>query len=446
MLKTFKIGGVHPEPNKISAGKKIVTAALPKQAVFPLSQHIGAPAVPCVQRGDTVLVGTRIADPVGFVSAAIHSSVSGKVAKIDTVVDTSGFRKPAIFIDVEGDKWESDIDRSDTLILQCTISQQEIFDRIKNAGIVGLGGACFPTHVKLMPPKDCKIDTLIINAAECEPFLTADHRLMLEYPDQIIVGIRIMLKALGIEYAVIGIEENKPDAIALMRAKTSMVSGMEVVPLKMKYPQGGEKQLIEAVTGRRVPPPPALPASMGCVVQNIGTVFAVYEAVQKKKPLIERIVTVTGKSVLEPSNLKVRLGTPVSQLIEAAGGLPEDTSKIVSGGPMMGRPLLGTDVPVVKGTSGILMIPESDAVRHKERTCIRCGKCITACPMGLEPYLLAVASEMEDWERAEENWIMSCIECGCCQSTCPSRRPLLDWVRLAKSRVNDIIRARNTKI
>ena len=446
MLKTFKIGGVHPEPNKISAGKKIVTAALPKQAVFPLSQHIGAPAVPCVQRGDTVLVGTRIADPVGFVSAAIHSSVSGKVAKIDTVVDTSGFRKPAIFIDVEGDKWESDIDRSDTLILQCTISQQEIFDRIKNAGIVGLGGACFPTHVKLMPPKDCKIDTLIINAAECEPFLTADHRLMLEYPDQIIVGIRIMLKALGIEYAVIGIEENKPDAIALMRAKTSMVSGMEVVPLKMKYPQGGEKQLIEAVTGHRVPPPPALPASVGCVVQNIGTVFAVYEAVQKKKPLIERIVTVTGKSVLEPSNLKVRLGTPVSQLIEAAGGLPEDTSKIVSGGPMMGRPLLGTDVPVVKGTSGILMIPESDAVRHKERTCIRCGKCITACPMGLEPYLLAVASEMEDWERAEENWIMSCIECGCCQSTCPSRRPLLDWVRLAKNRVNDMIRARNTKI
>ncbi len=446
MLKTFKIGGVHPEPNKISAGKKIVTAALPKQAVFPLSQHIGAPAVPCVQRGDTVLVGTRIADPVGFVSAAIHSSVSGKVAKIDTVVDTSGFRKPAIFIDVEGDKWESDIDRSDTLILQCTISQQEIFDRIKNAGIVGLGGACFPTHVKLMPPKDCKIDTLIINAAECEPFLTADHRLMLEYPDQIIVGIRIMLKALGIEYAVIGIEENKPDAIALMRAKTSMVSGMEVVPLKMKYPQGGEKQLIEAVTGRRVPPPPALPASVGCVVQNIGTVFAVYEAVQKRKPLIERIVTVTGKSVQNPSNLKVRLGTPISQLIEAAGGLPEDTSKIVSGGPMMGRPLLGTDVPVVKGTSGILMIPESDAVRHKERTCIRCGKCITACPMGLEPYLLAVASEMEDWERAEENWIMSCIECGCCQSTCPSRRPLLDWVRLAKNRVNDIIRARNTKI
>ncbi len=446
MLKTFKIGGVHPEPNKISAGKKIVTAALPKQAVFPLSQHIGAPAVPCVQRGDTVLVGTRIADPVGFVSAAIHSSVSGKVAKIDTVVDTSGFRKPAIFIDVEGDKWESDIDRSDTLILQCTISQQEIFDRIKNAGIVGLGGACFPTHVKLMPPKDCKIDTLIINAAECEPFLTADHRLMLEYPDQIIVGIRIMLKALGIEYAVIGIEENKPDAIALMRAKTSMVSGMEVVPLKMKYPQGGEKQLIEAVTGRRVPPPPALPASVGCVVQNIGTVFAVYEAVQKKKPLIERIVTVTGKSVQNPSNLKVRLGTPISQLIEAAGGLPEDTSKIVSGGPMMGRPLLGTDVPVVKGTSGILMIPESDAVRHKERTCIRCGKCITACPMGLEPYLLAVASEMEDWERAEENWIMSCIECGCCQSTCPSRRPLLDWVRLAKNRVNDMIRARNTKI
>ena len=445
MANTFKIGGVHPEPNKLSAGSRIVNAPLPKQAVFPLSQHIGAPAVPCVRKGDTVLVGTRIADAGGFMSAPIHSSVSGKVAKIDTVLDASGFRKPAIFIDVEGDSWEPGIDRTDTLSLLCSLTQQEILDCIRDAGVVGMGGACFPTHVKLSPPKDCRSDVLIVNAVECEPYLTADHRLMLEHSDEIIVGVRILLKVLGIDRAVIGIEENKPDAIQLLRSKTSMVSGIEIMPLRMKYPQGGEKQLIEAVTGRQVPPPPALPANVGCVVQNVGTVFAVYEAVQKRKPLIERIVTVTGKSVKNPCNLKVRLGTPVSQLIEMAGGMPEDTGKLISGGPMMGRPLLDDSVPVVKGTSGILMIPESEAARLEERNCIRCAKCVQACPMGLEPYLLATASAAQDWECAEENWIMSCIECGCCQSTCPSRRPLLDWVRLAKNRVGGIIRARNAK-
>lgn len=444
-MNTFTIGGVHPQPNKLTAGRKIETLALPKQAVFPLSQHIGAPAVPCVQKGDTVRVGTRIAEPGGFMSASIHSSVSGKVAKIDTVVDASGLRKPAIFIDVEGDEWEPSIDRTDTLLLQNNLSREEIIERIKNSGVVGMGGACFPTHVKLSPPKDCTIDTLIVNAVECEPYLTADHRLMLEHPDEIIVGIKLILKVLGIDRAVIGVETNKQDAIELMNSKLSMVSGIEVMPLQMKYPQGGEKQLIEAVTGRQVPPPPALPANVGCVVQNVGTVFAVYEAVMKNKPLIERIVTVTGKSVKNPCNLKVRMGTPVSQLIEYAGGMPDDTGKLISGGPMMGRPLLDETAPVVKGTSGILMIPESEAARREERNCIRCAKCVQACPMGLEPYLLATASESSDWECAEENWIMSCIECGCCQSTCPSRRPLLDWVRLAKNRVGGIIRARNAK-
>ena len=444
-MNTFKIGGVHPEPNKLTADRKIETLALPTQAVFPLSQHIGAPAVPCVQKGDVVMVGTRIAEPGGFMSAAIHSSVSGKVAKIDTVVDASGLRKPAIFIDVEGDEWEPSIDRSEKLVLMTHKTREEIIECIKDSGIVGMGGACFPTHVKLCPPKECKIDTLIINAVECEPFLTADHRLMLECPDQIIIGIKVILKALGLDRAVIGIEANKPDAIELMRSKTAMVSGIEVMPLMMKYPQGGEKQLIEAVTGRQVPPPPALPANVGCVVQNVGTVFAVYEAVMKNKPLIERIVTVTGKDVKNPCNLRVRMGTPVSQLIEFAGGMPEDTGKLISGGPMMGRPLLDETAPVVKGTSGVLMIPENEAARQAERNCIRCAKCVQACPMGLEPYLLASASKAGDWECAEDNWIMSCIECGCCQSTCPSRRPLLDWVRLAKNRVGGIIRARNAK-
>ena len=444
-MNTFKIGGVHPKPNKLTAGKKTEVLDLPKQAVFPLSQHIGAPAVPCVQKGDYVRVGTKIAEPGGFMSASIHSSVSGKVAKIDTIVDASGLRKPAIFIDVEGDEWEPAIDRSDKLVLQSNKTREEIIECIKNAGIVGMGGACFPTHVKLCPPKECIIDTLIINAVECEPYLTADHRLMLEHPDEIIIGIKIILKVLGIDRAVIGVESNKPDAISLLQSKTSMVSGIEVMPLKMKYPQGGEKQLIEAVTGRQVPPPPALPANVGCVVQNVGTVFAIYEAVMKNKPLIERIVTVTGQGVKNPCNLKVRMGTPVSQLLEYAGGMPEDTGKLISGGPMMGRPLLDDTAPVVKGTSGILLIPEKEAARKQERTCIRCAKCVQACPMGLEPYLLATASESADWECAEENWIMSCIECGCCQSTCPSRRPLLDWVRLAKNRVGGIIRARNAK-
>jgi len=444
-MNTFKIGGVHPNSNKLTAGKKIEVLDLPAQAVFPLSQHIGAPAVPCVQKGDSVLVGTRIAEPGGFMSASIHSSVSGKVAKIDSIVDASGLRKPAIFIDVEGDEWDPSIDRSEKLVLQSTMSREEIVERIKNCGIVGMGGACFPTHVKLCPPKEFTIDTLIINAVECEPYLTADHRLLLEYPDQIVIGIKVILKVLGIDRAVIGIEENKPDAIELMRSKISMVSGIEVMPLKMKYPQGGEKQLIEAVTGRQVPPPPALPASVGCVVQNVGTVFAIYEAVMKNKPLIDRIVTVTGKEVTNPCNLKVRMGTPVSQLIEYAGGMPADTGKLISGGPMMGRPLLDDTAPVVKGTSGVLMLPRSEAARREERNCIRCAKCVQACPMGLEPYLLATASERSEWAVAEENWIMSCIECGCCQSTCPSRRPLLDWVRLAKNRVGGIIRARNAK-
>lgn len=445
MSNTFKIGGVHPNPSKLTANRTIEPAALPVQAVFPLSQHIGAPAVPCVAKGDQVLVGTVIAQPGGFMSAAIHSSVSGKVAKIDTVIDASGQRKPAIFIDVQGDEWDPSIDRSTTLVQQLNLTKEEIIERIRNAGVVGMGGACFPTHVKLCPPPTCKIDTLIINAVECEPYLTADHRLMLEYPDQIIVGVRIIMKALGIDRAVIGIEENKPDAIELLQRKVMMVSGIEVMPLKMKYPQGGEKQLIEAVTGRQVPPPPALPANVGCVVQNVGTVYAIYEAVIKNKPLIERIVTVTGDSVKNPCNLKVRMGTPVSQIIEQAGGMPEDTGKLLSGGPMMGRPLLGADAPVVKGTSGILMLPEKVAERREERNCIRCAKCVDACPMGLEPYKLATATQQQDWEKCEQEWILSCIECGCCQSTCPSRRPLLDWIRLSKNKVNGIVRARQAK-
>lgn len=442
-MKTFRIGGVHPEENKLSAGKKIEVMDLPKQAVFPLSQHIGAPAVPCVAKGDRVKVGTKIADAGGFVSAPIFSSVSGKVAKIDNVIDASGYRKPAILIDVDGDEWETTIDRREDIVYDTPLEPKEIVAKIQNAGLVGMGGACFPVHVKLSPRTP--VDVIIINAVECEPYLTADHSLMLEKPEQILVGVSLIMKAVNVQKAYIAIENNKPDAIALMQEKAKAFAGIEVCPLQVKYPQGGEKQLIDAVVGRQVPNPPALPADVGAIVQNVGTAYAIYEAVMKNKPLFERVVTVTGKSVANPSNFLTRLGTPMSQLIEKAGGMPEDTGKVIGGGPMMGKALLTADVPVCKGSSGILLMTEKEASRGEESPCIRCGKCVSACPMGLEPYLLQKLSEYTDWERAENEQIMTCIECGSCQFTCPSHRPLLDWIRMGKGTVGGIIRARSAK-
>lgn len=401
--------------------------------------------MPCVAKGDLVKVGTKIADAGGFVSAAIFSSVSGKVAKIDSIIDASGYRKPAIFIDVDGDEWEESIDRSETLVKECPLTPEEIVEKIKNAGVVGMGGACFPTHVKLCPPPGSKAECVIINAVECEPYLTADHRLMLEKSDEILVGVSLLMKAAKVEKGYIGIENNKPDAIKLMTEKASAYPGIEVVPLKVKYPQGGEKQLIDAVIGRQVPAPPAIPISVGAVVQNVGTAYAVYEAVMKNKPLFERVVTVTGKSVEKPSNFLARMGTPMSQLIDAAGGLPEDTGKVIGGGPMMGKALMNTEVPVCKGSSGVLIMNDREAKRGEERPCIRCAKCVSACPMGLEPYLLSVLVGQQEWERAEKEDVVSCIECGSCQFTCPSNRPLLDMIRMGKSTVMGIIRARSAK-
>lgn len=444
-MKTFRIGGVHPAENKLSAGKAIETLALPKQAVFPLSQHIGAPAAAIVKKGDLVKVGTKIAEAGGFVSAPIFSSVSGKVNKVDSVIDASGYRKPAIFIDVEGDEWEETIDRSIDLVKECNLTPEEIVAKIKDAGIVGMGGACFPTHVKLMPPPGCKAECVIINAVECEPYLTADHRLMLEKADQILVGVSLLMKAAKVTRGYIGIENNKPDAIQLMTEKARNYTGIEVVPLKVKYPQGGEKQLIDAVIGRQVPAPPAIPINVGAVVQNVGTAYAVYEAVMKNKPLFERVVTVTGKSLQNPSNFLTRMGTPMSQLIDAAGGLPADTGKVIGGGPMMGKALVNTEVPICKGSSGVLIMNDKEARRAEPEPCIRCAKCVSACPMGLEPYLLATCSALKDWERVEKEMIMSCIECGSCQFTCPSHRPMLDYIRMGKGKVGGIIRARNAK-
>jgi len=447
-MKTFKIGGVHPAENKLSAGSPIREAALPKQAVFSMFQHIGAPAKPVVQRGDMVKVGTLLAEAGGFVSAPIYSSVSGKVSKIDAVVDASGTRRQAIFVDVEGDEWEEGIDRSSDLVRledRPELDAKTIVEKIKNAGIVGLGGATFPCHVKLTPPPGCKAECVIINAVECEPYLTADHRLMLEHADEILVGVSLIMKAVAVDKGYIGIENNKPDAIQLMTEKAALYPGIEVVPLKVKYPQGGEKQLIDAVVGRQVPAPPAIPINVGAVVQNVGTAYAIYEAVMKNKPLIDRIITVTGKSVKQPSNLLARLGTPFKQLIDECGGLPEDTGKVIGGGPMMGKALLNLDVPMTKGSSGLLIMNDKEAKRCEPSPCIRCAKCVSACPMGLEPYLLAKVSAQADWETAEQEDITSCIECGSCQFTCPSHRPLLDNIRVGKTTVMGIIRGRAAK-
>jgi len=441
VLKTFKLGGVHPPEHKISADKAIEELGIPKTVFIPVSQHIGAPAVALVNRGDTVKTGQLIAKSGGFVSANIHSSVSGKVKKVDIAPDSSGYPKTGVTIDVEGDEWEESIDRSETLKKEFNLSSKEIIDKIMEAGIVGLGGATFPTHVKLVPPKGMKAEMLILNGVECEPYLTSDHRLMMEKADELLVGTRLLMKALEVEKSYIGIENNKPDAISLLREKSQEYKNIEIVPLKVKYPQGGEKQLIKAITGREVPSG-GLPIAVGAVVSNVGTAYAVYEAVQKNKPLFERIVTVTGKSVEKPSNLKVRIGTPVSELIEAAGGSPEDTGKIISGGPMMGKAISKTEVPVTKGTSGILLIKGQEAKRKEVVACIRCSKCVSVCPMGLEPYYLMTVSEKQLWESAENNNVMDCIECGSCSYTCPSNRPLLDYIRLGKGKVGQIMRAR----
>ena len=441
MFKTFKIGGVHPEANKLSAANAIVGAQLPKTAIIPLAQHIGAPANAVVQKGDKVKVGQLIGEANGFVSANIHSSVSGTVSKVDLAVDVAGFKKPAVFIDVEGDEWLETIDRTDTLIEEIKDDAKTIIGKIKDAGIVGMGGATFPAHVKLAIPEEKKADFLIINGVECEPYLTADHRLMLEKSAELIVGVKILMKAIGVEKAYIGIEANKPDAISKLTDLCAKEQGIEVVPLKLKYPQGGEKQLINAISGREVPSG-KLPIDAGAVVQNVGTAFAVYEAVQKNKPLIERIVTVTGDTVATPSNFRARIGTPVAELIAAAGGDVEKSGKIISGGPMMGKAMANLESTVTKGTSGILMLSEEKAVRPEAGPCIRCAKCVDACPMGLEPYLLMQYSQRQMWAEDEANHIMDCIECGCCIFSCPAKRPILDYVRLGKNTVGKIIRSR----
>ena len=435
-MKTFRIGGVHPAENKLSAAAPIREAQLPKQAVFSMFQHIGAPAVPVVKKGDKVKLGTLLGEAGGFVSAPVYSSVSGTVSKVDVALDASDTRRMAVYVDVEGDEWEEGIDRSSDLVKlsdRPDLDAKTIVEKVKQAGIVGMGGATFPTHVKLSPPPGAKAECVIINAVECEPYLTADHRLMMEKADEVLVGIRLLMKAVGVEKGYVGIENNKPDAITLMRKKAEKYPDIEIVPLKVKYPQGGEKQLIDAVIGRQVPAPPAIPINVGAVVQNVGTAFAVYEAVMSEFGL---------GMVIGNKKMKERVAKLFQQLIDECGGLPEDTGKVIGGGPMMGKALISLEVPMTKGSSGLLIMNDKEARRGVTRPCIRCAKCVSACPMGLEPFLLSALSSQHMWDGAEANNITSCIECGSCAFTCPSHRPLLDMIRLGKTTVMGIIKAR----
>ncbi len=441
MLKTFKIGGIHPNDNKLSAGSAIQVLPVPQEVTVPVAQHIGAPAKPVVAVGDTVKVGQLLAEAGGFVSANVHSPVSGKVKKIEDFIDGNGYRKTGIIITVEGDEWLDTIDRSTGIRREITLAPADIIKKIGEMGLVGMGGATFPTHVKLAVPPGKKCEALIINGVECEPYLTSDHRLMLEKGEEVLIGVKILMTALGVNNAYIGIENNKKDAIEYLTKLAASYPGITVQPLKMRYPQGGEKQLIDACIGRQIPSG-KLPIDVGAVVQNVGTAYAVYEAVQKNKPLIERVVCVTGKPLQKPSNFLVRIGTPVQAVIDAAGGVPENCGKVIGGGPMMGRAFTRLDVPVIKGTSGILLMSEEESKRGEMSPCIRCAKCVSVCPMGLEPFLISKVSMKGDWEMAEENHIMDCIECGSCNYTCPSNRPLLDYIRLGKGKVGGILRAR----
>lgn len=436
-LQTFK-KGIHPaEFKSLCESKSIEILPLPKEVFIPLNQHIGAPCKSVVERNTEVKTGQMIGASSGFVSSTIHASISGKVKAIDNFPHPLGVQGQMIHIISDGnDDW---IEKDSSNANWDKLGKDDLLEIILNAGIVGMGGAAFPTHVKLNPPKSKKIDTLIINGCECEPYLTADHRVMLEQDDELILGIRILMKVLGVSRSIIGIENNKPDAIEIMAKSSSVFEGISVLPLKVKYPQGAEKMLIKAVLSRKVPAD-GLPMDVGVIVNNVGTAIAVAEAVTKKKPLIERVVSVTGDGLREPKNVIARIGTPFQYLIDFCGGLVDETVKVIMGGPMMGLTQYSLQVPVVKATSGILCLTESSVVKDNIYPCILCGTCVNTCPMDLLPTRLAKLSEKEMYETAEDFGILSCCECGSCAFVCPSNIPLVQWIRIGKMRVNELQR------
>ncbi|MBU0614559.1 MAG: electron transport complex subunit RsxC [Nanoarchaeota archaeon] len=424
------IGGIHPNYNKFTSKSKIEVAPSPKLVILPLSQHIGAPCEPLVNVGDTVKVGQKIAEAKAFVSAPIHSSISGTVKKIEDMPHPVLGKCKAIIIESDGKiDWDPTIKQRDNPM---SLDKEELKNMIKEAGIVGMGGATFPTHVKLSPPKEKPINILILNGAECEPYLTCDHKLMIEKCTEIIKGALIIKKILDVQKVVIGVEDNKENAILVLREKIEeMNADIKVIALPTSYPQGAEKTLIYTVTGKVVPAG-GLPMDVGAVVQNVSTAKAVYDAVYESKPLIERVVTVTG-AVNDRKNLLVKIGTPVKQIIEFCGGYSGAASKLISGGPMMGIAQCTEDIPVLKGSSGILVLAKQPEA--EEFDCIRCGKCVEACPMQLMPTTIAQYAEKDMIEKADEYNAADCIECGCCSYVCPSKIPLVQKIKIAKNQI-----------
>jgi len=433
-LKTFP-GGVHPQDSKeFSKDAAIEEMPVPQKVVIPLSQHIGAPAKPVVKVGDEVKAGQKIAEPGGFVSIPMHASISGKITKIAEFPHPTGTTSTAIEITGDGnDDWIELNEEANFL----DFDAEEIKKRISEAGICGMGGAGFPTHVKLSPPPEKPIDTIILNGVECEPFLTADYRLMLEKADEIIWGLKLLMKTVDAQNGIIGIEANKPDVIKKMQDLTATEQNIRVVGLKLKYPQGAEKQLIYAATKRKVPNKGGLPMDVNVVVQNVGTAFAIYEAVRYKKPLVERIITVTGSIVQKPKNLKARIGTKYAELLEYCGGTTAEIGKVISGGPMMGFAIPNLEAPMAKGSSGLLLFNQKQAHKQQENTCIRCGGCVDICPMNLVPCLIAKNVRYEDWEKVEKYGVMDCIKCGSCAYVCPSHIKLIQWIDIGKMKVSE---------
>ena len=435
---TFSIGGIHPQDAKFSRGCATEVLPLPPVVYVSMAQHLGAPAVPCVAPGYKVKVGTVIGEPAGFISAYVHSPVSGTVKTVAPRKDMLGNNVMHVEITVEGDEWEETIDRTPDIITEIPTDRNAVLDKIKMAGVVGLGGATFPAHVKLNPAPGSKADCILINGSECEPYLTSDNRIMIERPSEIIIGAAIMQMVLGGCRCVIAIEDNKPEAIASMKAALADLGykNMEIAVLKKKYPQGGEKQLIDAVLKRQVRSG-ALPISVGAVVQNVATALAVYEAVQKNKPLITNTMTITGDllPVSGQHNYLFRIGMPLSFIAEQAGGVPEYAAKIVSGGPMMGKAVANLDASAVKGTASLLYLSKEATKRKEEGHCIRCAKCADSCPMGLEPFLINRLYKAGDLAGMEKASAQDCIECGCCQYSCPANIPLVDNLRMAKGQV-----------
>ncbi|MEA4828212.1 electron transport complex subunit RsxC [Clostridium sp. JNZ J1-5] len=430
-LLTFK-RGVHPPHGKYLTENKAIEDLSPKELlVFPMSQHIGAPAECLVKKGDRVLVGQKIGQASGFISANVHSSVSGAVKDVKPVLTAGGTKSLAVIVENDGQYEEIDMPKPKNYT---EMTKEEIVELVKEAGVVGMGGACFPTNVKLAPPPDKKIDAIILNGAECEPYLTCDHRLMLEETNMIVEGLKIILKMFPEAKGYIGIEDNKKDAIQVLKEATKDIPNIQVAPLKTKYPQGAEKQLIYSVMKREVPSG-KLPADAGCIVQNVNTVREVYNAVVNGRPTISRVVTVTGEAVKEPKNLRVRLGMSFKELVDACGGFKEDPVKIISGGPMMGMAISTLDVPVMKGSSGILCLTAKQAVLPEESSCIRCGRCVEACPMFLSPSALDSLGRRNEYDAFEEEHGLDCIECGSCTFVCPAKRHLIQSIRTSKRTV-----------